>query len=73
MTTATSLHRVKAVTAGRSRSTRWLQIEDDEGNHVTIFMKAHEAEAMADAWESAQTGPDPRRAEGDIANEEPGT
>lgn len=75
MSTQTNLHNVKSVKAESATSsytagrTHWLEITDAGGNIVTLFIEAHEAEALADAWADTQVEPEPLTAE-DVPSDE---
>ncbi len=54
MSTRTHFHRVASVKAEIYNRSEWLEISDDKGNHLSIFMPFHVAEAIQEAWEEAQ-------------------
>ena len=58
MTTTTHVHNVTEMKAQYSAGFNWLKIKLRDGSDVTIFMEAHEAEALAEAWAEAQIEPD---------------
>lgn len=51
------------ISARENIDATWLEIIDPDGNKVSIYMPAHEARAMADAWADTQVEPEPLDAE----------
>ncbi len=58
MTTTTTMHRlinVEAKSAGMYQEISWLEMNCHGGNTVSVFVPMHVAEAMAEAWEEADS------------------
>ena len=54
MSMSANIHDVASVTAKWSNGVSWLEITARDRDKVVIFVEAHVAEAMADAWHEAE-------------------